>query len=508
MIRLLIADDEPFIRQGIRYTIPWEKYDIEVVAEASNGKTALKLALQLTPDIVIADISMPIMTGLELASKLSDYLPETKVIILTAHGTKDNFTNAFQSKVSRFVLKSADSSIILDNVLQVKCEIEKEQNLNQSYEQINAIYSENQQLIKSTLFYRFLCNQIPMESFPDKAIQVGIPLSGPYYTILLAKCVQDNNWNTIGAFQNAFHMYQPFAFYVRPHILLLLLNTDQNGIPDKILKKAHTELKPYIVGNQLAYMNEISGYEEFIICYKILEDGLNDCFWNQERPYILIPRNHTLRSDESIKTLHLEKAIIDAAVCGSTLQAETALTSFYSYCKSHSLVRSDFLESVKRILLSLISLYRPEQDIEVLVTSVCSLETPEEILAFLIGMLKPQSSSELQKPQITEALKYINENYYKDLKLEDVANQIFLSPSYLSRIFKTETGYSFTECLNRIRIEKAKELIATSDFKYYEIAEKVGYRDYKYFSAYFNKFCGCSAKEYKYRVNQNPSSHR
>ena len=96
------------------------------------------------------------------------------------------------------------------------------------------------------------------------------------------------------------------------------------------------------------------------------------------------------------------------------------------------------------------------------------------------------------------------ENYDKDLRLEDVAQQICLSVGYLSRIFKTETGYSFTECLHRIRIEKAKELIIHTNLKYYEIAEKVGYKDYKYFSAYFNKLCRCSAKEYKNKGIQTP----
>ena len=65
MIKILIADDVPFIRQGICSTIPWKEHGIEIVGEASNGKAALKLAMQLQPDIVIADISMPVMTGLD-----------------------------------------------------------------------------------------------------------------------------------------------------------------------------------------------------------------------------------------------------------------------------------------------------------------------------------------------------------------------------------------------------------------------------------------------------------
>lgn len=146
-----------------------------------------------------------------------------------------------------------------------------------------------------------------------------------------------------------------------------------------------------------------------------------------------------------------------------------------------------------------------DTDIDTLVSSVCGLESPEEILEALKSLINPPNTQDSQKPQITAALNFMYENYDKDLRLEDVAQQICLSVGYLSRIFKTETGYSFTECLHRIRIEKAKELILHTNLKYYEIAEKVGYKDYKYFSAYFNKLCGCSAKEYKNKGIQTPS---
>ena len=116
MIKLLIADDEPFIRKGIRTAIAWQEHNIEVVGEASNGKDALQLALQLEPDIILADIQMPVLTGLELAKQVHILLPQTRVIILSAYGSTENLTSAIETKVSRFVLKNASCSDILDNV--------------------------------------------------------------------------------------------------------------------------------------------------------------------------------------------------------------------------------------------------------------------------------------------------------------------------------------------------------------------------------------------------------
>ena len=159
---------------------------------------------------------------------------------------------------------------------------------------------------------------------------------------------------------------------------------------------------------------------------------------------------------------------------------------------------------MKRLLLLITAAVPSDTDINELISQVCELETPEEMTEALKSLILSPGSPDSQNPQIAAALNYINENYEKDLRLEDVSRQVYLSVGYLSRIFKTETGYSFKEWLHRVRIEKAKELIAHTDLKYYEIAEKVGYKDYKYFSAYFNKLCGCSAKEYKSKAHLIP----
>ncbi len=499
MLKILIADDEPFIRQGIRTTIPWEKYGMEIVGEASNGKSALKLAIQLLPDIVIADISMPVMTGLELAAQLGELLPDTRVIILTAHGTTDNYTGAFQSKVSRFVLKSANSSIILENVLEVKKEIEKDRRQNQSYQQLSNILSENQHLIESTLFSRLLRNRITPEAFLEKARKMEIPLMSSSYAMILAKCLSRDDWQTIIAFQNAFSAYHPFSFFVEGNLLLVLLNIEQKGVTEQELARILPEIKPYVLGNQLACMNYISEVDDFSISYHSLCNRLNDCFWNTDWEYSIITQAYTLPSKDGDDILNYEKAVISAALCHNTPQAEHALQHYYDYCKTHSLSQKDFWDSIKRLLLLLTSINSSDTDLEFLMSSIYEMECPQDILELVKSFLNSVPLTDSQKPQITAALNYISENYDKDLRLSDVSRRIFLSEGYLSRIFKAETGYSFTEWLHHVRIEKAKELIAHSDLKYYEIAEKVGYKDYKYFSAYFNKLCGCSAKEYKNR---------
>ena len=153
-MKILLVDDEDFIRKGMCYTIPWEDYDLEV-SEASNGAEALDIALRTHPDIVLTDISMPVMDGFELTRRLNQTLPDTRVLILTAYDTLDNLKEAIDVQVSGFLVKNANSQEILDTVLKLKKELEEGRRRKEKLNQVQEIFNENQMLIKSTLIYRF-----------------------------------------------------------------------------------------------------------------------------------------------------------------------------------------------------------------------------------------------------------------------------------------------------------------------------------------------------------------
>lgn len=507
MTKLMIVDDEVFIRHGIKNAIPWYQYDIEVVGDASNGKEALRLAVQLRPDIVLADIQMPVMNGIELAKKLNELLPDTKVIILSAYGNTENFTSAIEAKVSRFVLKNADSSDILNNVLEVKKELEDISERSSAYDRVNSIYNENQYLIKCALLERFFLNKISPETFAAKADRLNINLSGPYYAIIVAECSLKKDWGTTAAFQNAFSECRPFAFFMDDTMLVMILNTDQNGIEKKKMDSVMSEIKPYVLGNRIALFNQMEQIQDFPASYHILNHVLDFCFWNTELPYAKITKNDIPPENSDANVVQLESKIVSAVLSKNNKAIDAAIDEYYSFCKNNLLSRTVFLNSVKRIIILISAVCPTEQDMEKIVQTIWDLETPDEIIDIVKSLVFPPAKTDAKNPQIIEALEYIDKNYSKDLKLEDVAKNVALSSGYLSRIFKSETGYSFTEWMNKVRIDKAKELIAQTDLKYYEIAEKVGYNDYKYFSSYFNKLCGCSAKEYKHRI-KNQGKHQ
>ncbi|MFF2091474.1 response regulator [Paenibacillus sp. NPDC058174] len=497
MIKILLVDDEAFIRQGIRHTIPWEEHGMEIVGEAANGEDGLKLAIQLAPDIVFTDIQMPVMNGIELARKLNEYLPRTKVIILSAYGNTENFTSAIEVKVSSFVLKNADSGKILESALRVKESILAEYEAQGQNALIQTIYNENQQLIKSDLFAKFLKGEVPLDKFRKRAEKLDIPLPGPFYSLLVASCQTNDNWIVHNLFIRAFEEFQPFVFFIDRTRLVAVLNVGPDGLTDDRMDKAFPGLKPHIFGNSLVVMNRIDALEHFADCYAMLDKALDGCFWHSEREYTKVSTHDTFSSSEPGQAQFCESKVISAVLSKNPAQMEQALLNYFTFMQENSVSRSRFLESVNRIAVLMEAVMDRQSESHKTIDIIAETETPEEIIELVLSLAKPVKEGESKNVHFAAALDYISRNYNEDLKLADVAKAAYLSTGYLSRIFKNETGYSFKEWLNRIRINKAKELILNSDLKYYEIAELVGYKDYKYFSAYFSKLCGISAKEYK-----------
>lgn len=496
MTKILLVDDEDFIRQGMRYTIPWEENDLEVT-EASTGKEALDLALQLKPDIVLADIQMPVMSGLELARRLGILLPQTRVIILTAYGNTDNLINAIDVKVSAFLVKSADSKKILNTVLKVKKELDTEKSQSQKSNKIKGIYNENLILIKSTLVSRFLKNQISFSHFSRKMVELGVDLSRIPLGLAVIRCNSSDEKYVIGQFLQYFQNYGPLCFFIQNQMLVLLLDTSREVLDSETLDQLLPCLQPIVFGNFITIMNSIQSYEHLPMAYRILLQSLEHCFWNASMPYTLLTPQDQIFRETKIVPYTYERRIIQSIVANKQSEFTQTLDSYYDFMEENKVSRQIFLDSIIRLIVLIGSVQEEELDIIKLKELVEETETPKEILDLIRSLPLPSAHDISSHTQINLALSYIWEHYTEDLYLEDVAKEVFLSPGYLCRIFKGETGYSFKEYIHKLRIEKAQQLIRESDDKYYVIAEKVGYKNYKYFSSYFSKITGCSAKEYR-----------
>lgn len=494
-MKVLLVDDEDFIRKGMRYTIPWEEHDLEIT-EAANGKEALDIALHIHPDIILTDISMPVMDGFELTRKINQLLPDTHVIILTAYDNPDNLKIAIDVQVSAFLVKSANSQQILDTVLKLKTQIDEKQVHNHKINQIQEIFNENQMLIKSTLIHRFLKNQISFSHFSKKCEELDIHLDHVPLALALIECNYDNEKYAIGQFLQHFRNYSPMCFFTENHTAVLILDTSKNTFTTETMEQLLPYIQPLVFSNFISIMTDIQSYHELPLAFQVLLQTLSQCFWNTEVPYTMLTPTAQIIPIEKITPYEHEKNIMKATLSGKTKELTDLFENYYKFMKEHQAMREDFLDSVLRLIVFISSVRKDEINIDELNRLIHEAETPREVLDLLISLFLPAPTETNPASQLQDALDYMKQHFTEDLYLEDVAKIVYLSPGYFCRIFKKTTGYSFKEYLHYLRIEKAKELIEHTDYKYYEIAEMVGYKNYKYFSSYFNKIVGCSAREY------------
>lgn len=503
MMKIIIADDEDFIRQGMHYAIPWEDHDMEVAGEAGNGSDALELALRIRPDIVLADIQMPLMNGLDLARRLNELLPDTRVIILTAYGSTENLSTAIDVKVSAFILKNADSNQILNTVLRVKKEAETLREKSSQNARLKDIYTENSHLIKATLMSRFLQNQISFSHFQKRAENMHFDFQGSSYSLLLIRTNGEEESLVIRTLTNQLASYHPFAFFTEDRIAAVILDTSYTPFESQQIDDLVSYILPVVSGNCLVIFSTLTGIREFPLAYSMAKTMLDHCFWKTDTSYVLMHPDDQITESAQISPYSYERCLIAAVLSHDEEDIQNQLSCYYTHMRDHQTSRTTFLDSVKRLIVLLCAISPDSVDPDEIVRVAEESETPEEILGLLESLTASSPETPPETSQITPALDYIDQHYMDDIRLEDAARAAYLSAGYLSRIFKNLTGYSFKEYLHRQRILRAQELILQTDYKYYEIAEMTGYRDYKYFSAYFSKITGCSAKEYRHSGRQS-----
>ena len=192
MVKLMIVDDEANIRKGLREYISWDAWGIELAAEAENAEAALRIAAQVRPDILLTDIRMGKMDGLELTRRLKEMFPDLRVILLSGYSDIQYLQTALQMKASEYLLKPAGADKIIEAVLKVKKEILDEREKFQESLKKEAFFDENIPVIQMHFIDEIVKGKITEpKSIINKAHILNIPMKGPCYKIMLADVRRD-----------------------------------------------------------------------------------------------------------------------------------------------------------------------------------------------------------------------------------------------------------------------------------------------------------------------------
>lgn len=529
---IILVDDEEEIREGIIKRIPWGKYGFCIVGSAENGKEALELAEKLQPDVVMTDIMMPFMDGLELGEALNKIVPSTKIIIFSGSDDLEYAHRAIKINVVEYVLKPVNTTDMKETLTKLKLQLDQEYESKRNLETLRQHYLDSIPVIKEQILTSLVEGRLTREQFERNAGLVGINTDALGYTSVLVQIEKNSNNTNDNLFKNHDDALIPITV---------------KQIIDEVLKR-YCEFTSFLYGDMIGliiifYEKEkinllMQGIEEICkeikrIYHLIITTGIGliyhdimDIRYARKEAQSALDYRFVLgtgraiyigdvESDNSIvlQFQDLDERMIISAIKMGDLeeiekQVDQVFTKFENTVLALTQYKIYFME-IKVSLLRLIQSYHlnieeifGETDIEFnLLNITYSLEDMKKWL-----LQKASKINELIKRErvhssgllVERAKQYVTE-YYMDseLTVERLSDYLNVSPSYFSTIFKKETGSTFVSYLTDERLQRAVELLNITDDKSYIIAEKVGYKEPNYFSYVFKKKFGVSPSKYR-----------
>lgn len=532
MIKVMIVDDEKTIREGVKKAIDWQRYGMEVVAVLASGAEALDAIERDPPDIVLLDIILNDIDGLEVLDLVRRKYPGVFVILISGYDDFEYARRAIELSAYCYLLKPIDIGQLLEKLLQVREAIEQRLDKLKKDKELNDRLKESIPIIRDNFFLDLVSGKYAsVDSIVKKAEFLGVDLKARQYAVAVLEFHNQGKGNEydrnlikfaamelcIDAFSGAY-LCHPFNMEDRIGLLICADELQQEniravcgGIMDDMNVKLGVPLTIGIGRPQEEPLSIPYSYREALeaLEYKILM-GLNRVIdseiiyqsSNKKLEHNLIKEIFHKRGDElkvALKTMNRH------TVESITLDIVSALrVSIDSNIRNHGrdlLLLSGYL-SVVAVDLD-VDIENVLEEGKELYGAFKSQETMEKIheriLLFFSRVMdelmsKQENSNSLY---VGKALKIIKEKLHEEISLSAIADALYLSPNYLSRIFKQEVGESFIEYTVRVKMNEVKRLLEQSPQKVYEIANILNYKDVNYFSKTFKKFFGVSPSEYR-----------
>ena len=542
MIKLFLVEDEIVMRDGIKKHIDWENEGIDFVGEASDGELAYPMILDLKPDILITDIKMPFMDGLELSELVKKELPHINIIILSGY---DEFTYAQKAVslgVTEYLLKPITPARLLETIRRLQQKIEEERLSENEVDWSKEEIEEKNDVARIRLFEALIMNSLSKAEILEEAKELGINLTARYYRIVrLYFGVEGEQADAFSEVRNSFRsglteiINDAYSgYYIADRgmdgFILLLTGNEENEVTDNLEKLIQKIIElagkfdnsQYFVGvgnvvNRLSEIKNTYFEANRAFAHRFLDEPNRVVYSSDKTGLIYSPEDSQPGVDirRFVTNEHSHKALETFLKTGSFDEAEPFLDGVFGSIGEQNLNSSMFLNYITMdcyfIMVRFLSDIGgdPQEFEEELgnINSRLKLMTGwEESLAFLKTCLKrvieirDSRSAKKYGKILHKAIEYIDENFDKeDISLNTVSSVANISPNHFSAIFSQEMGVTFIEYLIGKRMEKAKELLMTTDMRSSEIAYHVGYKDPHYFSFTFKKTQGMTTREYRAR---------
>jgi two-component system response regulator YesN len=509
--KLLIVEDEDLIRAGLRSLVESNPLHWEVVGEAANGLEAQQAIERLSPDLVVTDIRMPVMDGLQLAEYIHAHRPGLMVIILTGHKDFAYAQSAVRYGVKEFLLKPCPEEEI--------CAV-----LMEAYQQL---HSGKRRLEQEE------SEKLRLEEFALRSLLLRLPLQPAELPAL--DCAGQIAW-----YLRVVDYFPAHKSYRETDLRLLQFSVtnimeellDGSGLSGRLISVEYDQYMLFLAGEAAAggpalaaAMSEaVARYLGIILhtydCGAVARrDSLHELYeagrqhYRETYPYVVSPAWPEQARDHVSELNYEQIRMIMNELMSVILLAKPSELKNYMQTLVNGL-HGKAVGEMKMIALTAAAAFQETERKELgvpsdhldLVGRVRELHAygePADIVRWLEAQAAQFSDSlsrwlaERNDSWLDKAIQYIEEHYMWDCSLAQAAEHVYLSPAYFSNVFKKETGESFTNYVTKIRLDKAKVLLKNTSMKISEVAEATGFAEASYFATVFKQATRQSPSEYR-----------
>jgi two-component system, response regulator YesN len=512
MIDVLLVDDEDMIRQGICESIDWNKFNMRVIGQAEDGEEALEIFKECNPQLILTDIKMPFMDGLELVEKVRVQDSETYIIIISGYDDFKYAQKAIKLGATDFILKPIDLECVEEILHKISLDFtertKKKDNERELKEKVENSLGILQGNFLKDLIFRKRDSQLIEESVKELQIVEAD------YSVALIVQLDDLEALDEPLF---FNEKGVFALEINnKELVILMMGASELSLRNKmnkIGKIVRSEINGSITiafGKVYPTLLELShSYGEALkaLEYKFILGNGQDIFYERIKDKVKEYSNVINNKDyEAIYSIDFtEKESIQRDI--DLLMDNIKNAGRDSYLYSQMIVSNIYMSAIKALKEiggKVEEVFdNPINEFKQLASNPTIDLVKDHLLVTLYKIADYINERQFGKYTyiIDKAKAFINQNYNNpDFSIESAARYVNISNSYFSILFKQETGQTFVDYLTFFRIEKAKYLLRASSFRSYEISEKVGFNNSTYFSTIFKKYTGYSPSEYRKQI--------
>jgi|GEM_PF-843388 Response regulator containing CheY-like receiver domain and AraC-type DNA-binding domain len=543
----MIVEDEDIIRIGLRDKIPWENMGFTIAGEADNGKSAIELIPLLHPDVILSDIRMSGMDGISLISKLKESNPEIEAVVLSGYDDFEYARKCIEFGVVEYLLKPVNNENIIRTFSKLRSKLDSRNAMNLEYDNIRKKTEMTVPIAREKMIRDLLDNKLDRTDLNDVYSILDYPYSESIsFCIALFHIsideksivkIEDINKDIKTIIHNTMSMFPSFDLleiilikeFNTTALVLCNKDTGSEGLVVDLCLEIKRNIENYIIrtdsvvvvisaGVGLFYQNIYELNLSYVQAKAALEKkfflGKGRIIHYREISEVFNGSKRLEQKSSGIEESKLVCRINDAVLSSDIDAIENNIILYFDMFADWTVNTTDmiFMKVIEMILNLSVRLGEKgiefndvnNMEIDYTVKNLLLNGTREElknrILEFYrdisrnINALEDRHSTDLI---IENAKNYIHQNYDKKVSRKELSDFVFTSQSYFFNLFKKKTGQSFIEYITMVRINKAKELLTRSEYKVYEVAEMVGYDDFRHFSKVFKKMENISPTEYR-----------